>query len=73
MLLLLAELVSISVLESTPCCIDADVGFKTVIYHSACFTTQVVTFTHADGQRPTVYPYSLSAKDILVHSLRTCP
>ena len=30
-----------------------------VQHPGACFTTQVVTFTYADGQRPTVNPYSL--------------
>ena len=40
----------------------AAVQHPTVIYHFACFTTQVVTFTYADGQRPTVNPYSLRRK-----------
>ena len=72
--LFLAKSISISVNSggSAPCCMDADVTSKTVIYHFACFTAQVVTFTYADGQRPTLNPCSLPAKNIVTQSLRAC-
>ena len=57
---------------STPCCMDADVTSNIVMYHFACFTAQVVTFTYADGQRPTVNPRSLPAKSIVSQSFRAC-
>ena len=67
--LFLAKSISISINcgGSTPCCMDADVTAKIVMYHFACFTAQVVTFTYADGQRPTVNPYRLPATSILLH------
>ena len=72
--LFLAKSISISVYcgGSAPCCMDADVTSKIVMYHFACFTAQVVTFTYANGQRPTINPRSLPAKNIVSQSLRAC-